>query len=245
VAVPAAAVPGFGVPQAANGEARDQANRNSNDGPESRPKEVSETASKDPKAPPQPKSYRVRSPYERNSFPSGVPDWFKQRDNDFDGQVFMWEYASFWTDEAARSFGRLDANGDGVITARESLSRRDVDVQPARRLFPNFGRTNIAAAVTNIRAAQMTSEPIVAGSPAAETIPPTQPDAGPPPDPSTIPQAFVAYANGVIKRFDTDRDGVLTSEEWTVMPAPPANADADGNGQITSNELAIWYVMKR
>ena len=29
------------------------------------------------------------------------------------------------------------------------------------------------------------------------------------------------------------------------QPAAPATADADGNGQITTNELAVWYVMKR
>jgi hypothetical protein len=245
--------PGFGVTAHAAVSVtarRDQVPRGAKDVHASVPKETGETAATDPKDPLPSKPYRVRSPYERASFPSGVPEWFKQRDADFDGQVFMWEYAGSWTDEAARSFNRLDANGDGVITARESLVRRDVEVAPSRGFSATFRRTNIPSPITKVRVAESTAAPVTLSSPIAEKVhaaalPPTQLDADPSPAPHAIPQAFVAYADGVIKRFDSDHDGVLTAEEWTAMPAPPSTADADGNGQITTSELAVWYVRKR
>lgn len=218
-AAPTASVPGFGgTTQSAKTEPARNAQATAS-------KETSEKASKDAKEPARPKSYRFLSPYERPSFPSGVPEWFKQRDTDFDGQVFMREYTSSWSDEAARNFTRLDANGDGVITARESVMRRDLEAEPR----------HTRAAVPIARVAEIAPEAAAAAAPAeAEPI-----------SPSSIPQAFLGYADGVIRHFDTDRDGVLTVEEWKVMPAPPASADADGNGQITVGELAVWYVRKR
>lgn len=221
-AVQPALVPGFGVPAPTGQVARSETAANL-----SATKESVETAAKDPKASPRLKSYRVLSPYERSSFPSGVPEWFKQRDSNFDGQVHMWEYASSWNDQTAQNFTRLDANGDGVITARESIGRRDVEVEPARR--PSMVVRHPVATIPTVAMKESPREAVTETVPTLDSIPP----------------AFVGYADGVIKRFDTDRDGVLSAEEWTAMPAPPATADADNNGQITVNELAVWYVRKR
>jgi hypothetical protein len=253
-------VPGFGTAGAAVSEdQRDEGpkdvkdktdKKDTTDLTDTKDLKESKEGEKNSKGSPHSKSYRVRSPYERSSFPSGVPEWFKQRDANFDGQVFMSEYASSWTDETARTFSQLDPNGDGVITARESVMRRDVEVERSRGLASGVVRSNPTPMIARSRVAESNKEPLSARSPTEEktqiaVIVPTQPEAEQSPLPHSIPQVFVAYADGVIKRFDTDRDGVLTATEWTAMPATPATADSDGNGQITANELAVWYVRKR
>lgn len=54
----------------------------------------------------------------------GVPAWFVIRDRDGDGQVSLLEFAPSMTPQALALFGRLDKNGDGLITPDE------VRVQP-------------------------------------------------------------------------------------------------------------------
>jgi hypothetical protein len=243
-------VAGFGnavQPAASEKRHRDHPGRTV-DAQASPPPKSSEIAQKSQPAPSPIRSYRFRSPYERSSFPSGVPEWFKLRDADFDGQVFMWEYASSWSDESAQAFRRLDVNGDGVITARESVGRREVAVEPIRAAshvrpnqVPAISKASVAAAAVSPAPASATP----AEEPAVAALVRTPLAAAHGPLPHAIPQSFVAYADGVIQRFDADRDGALTAAEWTAMPAAPATADADGNGRITASELAVWYITKR
>ncbi len=65
------------------------------------------------------KSYRSTPPTEL--LPKGVPDFFLRNDADADGQISMSEYATSWNDQIAAEFQRLDANGDGILTAEECL----------------------------------------------------------------------------------------------------------------------------
>lgn len=65
------------------------------------------------------KSYRFLTAHER--LPDDVPDWFKERDANLDGQVSLAEY---WSEEDLSSidaFNELDLNRDGLITPRESM----------------------------------------------------------------------------------------------------------------------------
>ena len=62
---------------------------------------------------------RQRSAKER--LPEGLPDWFREKDRDGDGQVMMFEFAREWTAEKAAEFDRLDLNHDGIITPSECL----------------------------------------------------------------------------------------------------------------------------
>ena len=54
------------------------------------------------------------------------------------------------------------------------------------------------------------------------------------------PAKVVRYADVMIKRYDTNGDGVLQREEWGKMPGTPQAIDLDGDGLITKDEL-VWY----
>ncbi|NQT40836.1 MAG: hypothetical protein HQ581_25295, partial [Planctomycetes bacterium] len=71
---------------------------------------------------------RFRTPAER--LPKGLPDWFRAKDLDFDGQVAMREYADEWSAELVAEFRYHDENHDGVITPAEAIAT------PAEKLEP-------------------------------------------------------------------------------------------------------------
>ena len=48
---------------------------------------------------------------------------------------------------------------------------------------------------------------------------------------------YERYANSLVKQYDTDKDGKLSSEETKKMRRPPAGADANKDGVITKDEL--------
>ncbi|MBA4019346.1 MAG: hypothetical protein C0483_19440 [Pirellula sp.] len=46
------------------------------------------------------------------------------------------------------------------------------------------------------------------------------------------------YAEGLLKQYDTNKDGILQRDEWSKMRSESQKADRDGNGLITKEELA-------
>ena len=54
--------------------------------------------------------------------PRGVPDWFLERDRNYDGQLVLTEYASAPNKTTVAEFSKYDKDNDGIITARESLA---------------------------------------------------------------------------------------------------------------------------
>ncbi len=66
-----------------------------------------------------PKSGRFLTPQERLS--KELPEWFREKDINGDGQVDMAEFASEWTPELVDEFNRYDLNHDGIITQAECL----------------------------------------------------------------------------------------------------------------------------
>jgi len=46
---------------------------------------------------------------------------------------------------------------------------------------------------------------------------------------------------GVIRRYDTNNDTVLTEDEWKNMPQDHSSADTDKDGRLTPTELANAY----
>ena len=78
----------------------------------------------EPQQPPKPPR-RFFVPAKR--LPNGLAEWFRNSDADGDGQVTMAEFSSQWTPAEANEFSFYDQNGDGIITAAESLRTREKD----------------------------------------------------------------------------------------------------------------------
>jgi hypothetical protein len=55
------------------------------------------------------------------SLPSGVPQWFVERDADGDGQLTLSEYSPKLLRSEIDDFNRYDANRDGILTVQEFL----------------------------------------------------------------------------------------------------------------------------
>jgi hypothetical protein len=68
------------------------------------------------------RTYRFTPARER--LPSEVPGWFKTQDKNGDGQVAMSEYSRSWTKSTVARFQAYDANGDGIVTAKEAAGKK-------------------------------------------------------------------------------------------------------------------------
>jgi EF hand domain-containing protein len=63
------------------------------------------------------RTYRFSKPTDH--LPSGLPDWFKSKDANHDGQVSMSEYSRSWSKGTVSDFRKYDKNDDGIVTAKE------------------------------------------------------------------------------------------------------------------------------
>jgi hypothetical protein len=57
---------------------------------------------------------------------------------------------------------------------------------------------------------------------------------------SSADPRYRTYAEGVLRRYDSNQNGVLDKDEWGQMRRDPTAADRDQDGRITLDELAIW-----
>jgi hypothetical protein len=60
----------------------------------------------------------------RDRLPSELPSWFKSQDKNGDGQVAMSEYSRSWTKSTVAKFQSYDADGDGIVTAKEAKGKK-------------------------------------------------------------------------------------------------------------------------
>ncbi len=60
----------------------------------------------------------------------GLPGWFVDRDTNGDQQLSMAEFAPKATQSDVKAFARYDANGDGVITAKECAGKASSTASP-------------------------------------------------------------------------------------------------------------------
>ena len=52
---------------------------------------------------------------------------------------------------------------------------------------------------------------------------------------------YVKFTDGIMRQLDKDSDGALNEEEMKKFRRPPANADANGDGSVTREELLQAY----
>lgn len=73
----------------------------------------------------------------------GVPEWFIEKDDNFDGQVTLREYTTSLKPSIVAAFRRHDRNGDGIITeaeCRESITAKDRYTNDRERVMePRLG----------------------------------------------------------------------------------------------------------
>jgi Ca2+-binding EF-hand superfamily protein len=163
--------------------------------------------------------YRFKTLEER--IPEGLPEWFARNDTDADGQVAMAEFAVSWSDSVIADYAKFDLNRDGLITPQECLAA------------VADGAVRGSTAAPSSPMPTTTSNSAGTPSPAAGGAPPASPTAG-------ISDKYLKYATGLVGRYDTNKDGMLTVNEWKDMSLDVAPADKDGNGQVTINEVAAF-----
>ncbi len=163
------------------------------------------------------KSYRVTA----GDAVSGLPGWFTDKDSSGDQQVSMAEYASLWNDDLVTEFFSFDLNGDGVITESECL----------RAVNQGSQATSSASSTPSMGSAPSptSNSPPSQGSTIQQIV-----SVGPPDDKT------IKYAEKIIARYDTNKDGAITAAEWKTMLMDPSPADANRDGRITILEYANY-----
>ncbi len=192
------------------------------------------------------KSYRFRSAAERLGKYEGLPEWFARADANGDGQVKMAEYSTSWTDQVVADFAQFDLNKDGIVTPSECVKATESGAVQGAAAPVTPGDHSNARGDSRSRSedrpapdrdelpAEASSSPAAAPTAAAETSAAS----------GDVPPKYIKYAVSFIKRYDTNKDGVLTQDEWTKMNTDYSSADADKDGRITPTELGAAFVKK-
>jgi Ca2+-binding EF-hand superfamily protein len=170
------------------------------------------------------KTYRFLAAAER--LQEGLPDWFARNDADADGQVAMAEFSASWSAAVVNDFANFDTNRDGYITQDECLTAvENGAVRGSAVSAPSPSVASSATSTTSVSSVSTTNS--TSSTPAAEA-------------PNGVDPRFFRYYQGLLKKYDTNSDGVLTQNEWQVMSRDPSAADTNGDARITVEELAIW-----
>lgn len=217
------------------------------------------------------KNYRFLSPHER--LPDGVPEWFLEKDTDFDGQVKMAEFSSNWSESIVAEYTKYDKNFDGFITPAECLAAKNEGI-----VYNGSGGSSASSSRVASKTGSSTSrygssrygsskspfqkpktetpktgdspkeEPKVATStaepPKTET-PKTETPKAEPEDDGAPSKAYLSYALKVIAKYDKNGDNTLVEKEWSAMSKDPAAADTSGDGKITPTEYARFLMPKK
>ena len=176
------------------------------------------------------KSFRSRG---RELSPS-LPSWWEQKDADHDGQIRMAEYASDWKEELVAEFNRLDRNRDGVLTPKECSSPDSTPaVEPSRE-----------ATVSGDESPPGSESEDPGAEPAGQPDTPSQEESqsASEPDASGLDPGYQQYADGLIRKYDKNGDGVLTADEWSEMSKSPEPADTNRDGRLTTTEYTLWLM---
>ncbi len=149
--------------------------------------------------------------------PDGLPDWFRKRDVNGDGQISMAEYAKDWTDAKVKEYQKWDLNGDGVIVPAEVLQVLGID-----------GTRQAKSSVKVARASPL------AGTPAAVK------------SADAIQLRNERRADSLVRtflmRYDRDGSGALEEAEWANLPWQDARRwDTNHDRRLTADELAARF----
>lgn len=149
--------------------------------------------------------------------PEGLPEWFSRNDYDRDAQVAMSEYSSSWSASTLRDFRQFDLNDDGVITSSEALRATNDGAKRGASISSGIAKTGRPSSTPAELSAPSTPKPKL-----------------------SLDERYLKYYQGIIAKYDKNKDGALAADEWASMKNNPAKADTDGDGRITAEELTVF-----
>jgi Ca2+-binding EF-hand superfamily protein len=158
------------------------------------------------------KSYRFLSATER--LDGNLPEWFKNKDANSDGQIAMAEFSSIWTEKEAGEFQRADLNGDGIITAKECLMGPTVTA-PSGGSSGTSSATSSSTGGVKLVTAEMSRE-----------------------------ERSRKVAEEIVKKYDKNGNQGLDGDETKDVRGLPRNPDKDGDGKITVEEIVAGWLSR-
>lgn len=176
------------------------------------------------------RGYRSKIGHQR--LDEDIPDWFRDRDRDRDGQVAMAEFATKWTDKLVAEFLELDINRDGLITPKEVEEGAESN-----------GSSSLASAQSSRDRHESSRSDRDKSSGDSATKKTASKSSGEE-SPADISEAYLNYAKSICKKYDENEDGFLTKSEWSEMSRDPSDADVNGDRKITPIEYARWISKK-
>ncbi len=191
------------------------------------------------------RSFRSRTAADRLADYEELPEWFARSDANADGQVEMSEYASSWSDTVVADFAQFDLNGDGIVTPAEcmkAVERGAVQgAAPATASSSTPASSTAASSRASSPSVRPTSSVATRREPATPSVAASSQRATASAGPGNVSGRYIKFAVGVIKRYDANKDGVLTADEWKSMPNDYSYADSDKDGRLTPVELGAAY----
>jgi len=105
-------------------------------------------------------------------------------------------------------------------------------------MVPGFGGpATVKTVSTSGTAPSSTSTSSLSPPPSSGPSSPPSPSSGPPDRPQ-IDSKFRRYAESLMRQYDKNKNGVLEKDEWMQMRGTWHDADTNGDGTITLDELA-------
>ncbi len=202
-----------------------------------RDKRRGDNRSREPEAPASPwsnqASYKFTPKSSAIAKTPGLPEWFAGSDANNDGQVMMNEYASNWDEATIKEFGRFDTNGDGAITAFETLAAVKQGVL----------RGSAAMVASSSNASSSSSRSVVSSTVAA--VAPTVLEIDRSELPAGADERWVKFAALQMSKSDKDRNSRLTPDEWAPSSGDFKAVDKNGDGSISTGEIYEYLLSKK